>query len=73
MSGHPLLKFRIYLIIVVHALLVVASWIGAWYLRLEDQFYDVIERLGGTRPQTPPVEPASRPGRIACLYPRKRW
>ena len=41
MSGHPLLKYRLYLIVLAHAVLVTLGWVGAWWLRLDAELYDV--------------------------------
>lgn len=38
MSSRALLKYRVVVVILVHALLVAAAWFGAWYLRLEGGF-----------------------------------
>jgi FlaA1/EpsC-like NDP-sugar epimerase len=38
MSSRELLKYRVVVVVLVHALLVSAAWFGSWYLRLERDF-----------------------------------
>src|SRR5687767_11935774 len=41
MDLKPLLRYRIAVVILVHAALVGLAWYGAWWLRLESSLYDV--------------------------------
>ena len=38
MSGSVFLRYRVVVVVLVHAVLVAGAWFGAWWLRLDDQF-----------------------------------
>ena len=47
MSGSAILRYRVVVVAVVHALLVTAGWLGAWWLRLDTLY------LGPVPPHAP--------------------
>jgi len=47
MSAQAFLRYRIVAVILVHAGLATAAWIGAWFLRLDDALFDPTLAKGG--------------------------
>ncbi len=48
MSAQAFLRYRIVVVVFVHALLAAAAWVGAWYLRLDQDLYTLgrVDYLG---------------------------
>lgn len=46
MNGSTILRHRVVVVVLVHAVLAAAAWFGAWWLRLDQQFLDPA-RAGG--------------------------
>lgn len=41
MAARRLVQYRLLLVVVIHSVLAAAAWVGAWYLRLDEQLWNI--------------------------------